>query len=63
MEEGRVCQSEGISIEASVTEGAGERVAMTWAMSRGLGSLVFFTSEGMGREKIPRLSSGHCVRR
>jgi hypothetical protein len=50
-------------MEASVTEGAGERVAMTWAISLGYGLVKDFASEGMGREKIPRLSSGHDVRR
>jgi hypothetical protein len=52
-----------MSIDASVTEGAGERVATTWAMSFGFGFPAFDASDGIGLEKIPRLSSGHCVRR
>ena len=59
----RACQVGGTSIDASVTEGAGERVATTRATSFGFEFPVIDASDGIGLEKIPRLSSGHCVRR
>ena len=62
-EDRRSFQLAGISIEASVTEGEGERVATMWAISLGCGEADLEASDGIGLEKIPRLSSGHCVRR
>ena len=66
-EERRVVQLWGRPIEASVTEGEGVRVAMTWPISSarvpGWGRWVLLESVVTGREKRPRLSSGQRARR
>lgn len=50
-------------MDASVTLGAGERVATTRAISLGFGLPALDASDGIGLENMPRLSSGHAVRR
>ena len=63
-EDRREFQSSGRLIEASVTAGAGVLVATMKARSCAVaGEVDLAASERVGREKSPRLSSGHFVRR